>query len=194
MLHLLAAMSPGPSFVVCIRTAITQGFKTSIALAIGFGLGAALWAAAALAGLALLFELVPSLFTALKVIGGAFLIWIGFQLWRNARTPLDMQANGLTAMSAPRALRYGLITFAANPKTAVFFGAIFVGLVPNDTPLGLLALLITVIFLNETLWYIVVARLFSLPRPRALYIRAKTWIDRAFGTMLAFFGLKIALG
>ncbi|WP_407493524.1 LysE family translocator [Pseudooceanicola sp. MF1-13] len=194
LIHLVAAMSPGPSFVVCIRTAITQGFRTSVGLAVGFGLGAVLWATAAMAGLALLFELVPQLFTALKLVGGAFLCWIGFQMWRHAKEPLDMQASALNAMSIRRAIRYGFLTFAANPKTAVFFGAVFVGLVPQGTPLPVLALLVTVIFLNECLWYIVVARLFSLSHPRAIYIRAKTWIDRAFGTLLAVFGLKIALG
>jgi len=194
LIHLVAAMSPGPSFVVCIRTAITQGFGTAVALAVGFGLGAVLWATAALAGLALLFELVPQLFTALKIVGGAFLIWIGIQMWRHAKEPLDMDEAGLKRLSRARAIRHGFLTFAANPKTAVFFGAVFVGLVPVGTPVPMLALLIAVIFLNETLWYIVVARLFSLSHPRALYIRAKTWIDRAFGTLLGFFGLKIAFG
>jgi threonine/homoserine/homoserine lactone efflux protein len=130
--------------------------------------------------------------TALKLIGGAFLCWIGYQMWRHAPEPLDMQAHALNTMSARRAIRYGFLTFAANPKTAVFFGAVFVGLVPAGTPVAVMALLIAAIFLNETLWYMVVARLFSLSHPRALYIRAKTWIDRIFGTALAIFGLKIA--
>ncbi len=194
VIHLLAAMSPGPSFVVCIRTAITEGFRTSVALAVGFGLGAVLWASAALAGLALLFELVPSLFTALKLIGGAFLVWIGIQMWRHAKEPLDFAQGGLARMTPRRALRYGFLTFAANPKPAVFFGAVFVGLVPADAPIPTLAGLIAVIFLNETLWYILVARLFSLSRPRSLYLRAKAWIDRCFGTLMGIFGLKIALG
>ena len=66
LIHLAAAMSPGPSFVVAARTAVSEGFGTAVALAIGFGLGAVLWAAAAMAGLALFFELVPQLFLALK--------------------------------------------------------------------------------------------------------------------------------
>ena len=51
LIHLAAAMSPGPSFVVAARTAATDGFGTACALALGFGLGAALWALAAMAGL-----------------------------------------------------------------------------------------------------------------------------------------------
>ncbi|GGE23448.1 threonine transporter [Primorskyibacter flagellatus] len=193
LIHLLAAMSPGPSFVVCLRIAVTRGFRTAVGLAVGFGLGAALWAVAALAGLALLFELVPGLFLALKIVGGAFLMWIAVQMWRHATEPLDLEASTQEAMTFARALRFGLLTFASNPKTAVFFGAVFVGLVPAGTPLATLALLVTAIFINETLWYIVVARLFSLPQPRRAYVRAKAWTDRAFGSFLGLFGLKIAL-
>lgn len=185
-------MSPGPSFVVAVRTAVAEGFGTAMALAIGFGLGAALWAAAAMAGLALLFELVPQLFTALKLIGAAFLLYIALQMWRHAHAPLP-DAAAQTPRSARSAVWLGFVTFASNPKTAVFFGAVFVGLVPADTPLSLRALLIAIIFTNETLWYILVARLFSIPHARTLYTRLKTGIDRAFGGLIALFGIRIAL-
>ena len=57
-----------------------------------------------------------------------------------------------------------------------------------------MALLVAIIFVNETLWYVLVARVFSLPKARAQYTRLKTAIDRAFGGLIALFGLKIALG
>lgn len=192
LIHLAAAMSPGPSFVVAARTAVSEGFGTAVALAVGFGLGAALWAAAAMAGLALLFELMPQLFTALKLTGGAVLIFIAVMMWRHASDPLP-EADAITPRSARSAIWLGFVTFASNPKTAVFFGAVFVGLVPTDTPLALRALLLVLIFTNETLWYILVARLFSMQRARAFYTRLKAGIDRAFGGLIALFGLRIAL-
>ncbi|SFA74636.1 Threonine/homoserine/homoserine lactone efflux protein [Poseidonocella pacifica] len=191
-IHLVAAMSPGPSFVVSVRTAVSEGFPTAAALALGYGIGAVLWASVAMAGLALLFELVPGLFFALKLGGGAFLLFLGVTLWRQADAPLP-DASDQTPKGPSAAIWLGFATFVANPKTAVFFGAIFIGLVPESAPLPVLAALVTVIFLNETLWYIAVARLFSLPRARAVFIRAKPWLDRVFGTLLAAFGLKIAL-
>lgn len=192
--HLMAAISPGPSFVVCVRTAAAEGFKPALGLAIGFGLGAIIWATAALAGLSLLFQVVPALFTALKIAGGAFLIWIAIQTWRHATAPLP-EATG--DMALPQtfvgAVMKGVGVMLANPKPAVFFGAVFVGLVPPETPLPMLALVMTVIFVDETLWYILVARLFSLPGPRAAYGRMKTGVDRTFGVLMAGFGLRIAL-
>lgn len=193
LVHLMAAMSPGPSFVVCLRVAAGEGFRAAVALATGFGLGAMLWAAAAMAGLALIFEIVPQLFTLLRVGGGVFLVVIAVMMWRHAHTPLP-RAEEATPRSAWAAMRLGLLTFAANPKTAVFFGAVFVGLVPAETPLAPRLALLAMIFADETLWYVLVARVFSLPRARGAYARAKAWVDRAFGSLIALFGVRIALG
>ena len=193
LIHLAAAISPGPSFVVALRVAASEGFRVAAALALGFGCGALLWATAAMAGLALEFELVPPLFLALKFIGAAFLIYLAVQMWRHAATPMAQPQAGTAPRSALQAIRFGFLTFASNPKPAVFFGAVFVNLVPAATPLGWKAAILLAVFVNETLWYLVVARLFSLPRPRAAYARGKAWIDRGFGTLLALLGLKIAL-
>lgn len=192
MIHLLAAISPGPSFVVCVKTAASEGLRTALALSVGFGLGAGLWAAGAMAGLALIFELVPVLFVALKVVGGLFLLYIALTMWRHAPEPLP-QAGAVRPRSAASALRFGFLTYATNPKPAIFFGAVFVGLVPVDTPLPVRAALVAAIAVNEGLWYALVSRVFSLPRARAVYGRAKAWVDRAFGSLIAVFGAKIAL-
>lgn len=68
----------------------------------------------------------------------------------------------------------------------------FLGLVPPDTTPAALGLLIVAIALMETAWFMLVGRVFSLDRPRRAYGRAKTTIDRAFGGLIAAFGLKIA--
>ena len=193
LIHLGAAISPGPSFVVALRVAAAEGFGVACALALGFGLGALLWAGAAMAGLALLFEVLPMLFTALKLAGAAFLLFIAWSMWRHAREPLPTADPSARPRSAASAIRFGFLTFASNPKPAIFFGAVFVGLVPVETPLAWKLAILAAVFLNETLWYIAVARLFSLPAPRAAYARAKAWIDRAFGGFLAALGLHIAL-
>ena len=193
-IHLAAAASPGPSFVVCLRVAARDGFRAAVALALGFGTGAALWALAALAGLALLFQLVPALFLGLKLVGAAFLIWIAIAMWRHAEEPLEGPDTATPPMRFAQAYRFGVLTFATNPKPAVFFGALFAGLVPPGPPLPWLAAIVAAVFVNETLWYILVARLFSTERARRGYGRLKSAVDRGFAGLLTLFGLKIALG
>lgn len=194
VLHLLAAVSPGPSFVVAVRTAAAEGFRVAASLALGFGIGALVWALAALLGLAVLFEMVPTVFTVLKLAGAAFLLWLAWQSLQHARDPLpDASAADIAVpRSGVSAVRMGLLTQLANPKPAVFFGAVFVGLVPQGTSLPWLALVLLMILVNETLWYVLVARLFSGGRARAAYGRFKVWIDRTFGGVLAAIGLALA--
>ena len=195
LIHLAAAISPGPSFVVAVRTSMAEGFRPSVGLAFGFGLGALIWAVAALMGLALLFEIAPAALTALKIIGGCILMWIAWQTWRHARDPMASDVGEAVApppRSFASAIRLGLGTQMANPKPAVFFGAVFVGLVPPGTSAVVLAALLFVIFAQETLWYVLVGRFFTLRGPRATYARFKTAIDRTFGGLIAVLAAKTA--
>jgi threonine efflux protein len=194
LIHLMAAISPGPSFVMSVRTAASDGFPAALGLAVGLGLGAVIWALAALLGLHLLFELAPTLLTVFKVAGAVFLLWIAIQTWRHAREPLPTAVPGTAGRGPAAGFRLGLLTQLANPKPAVFFGAVFVGLVPPGTSHAALAALLAVLFLDETLWYAIVARVFSLERARSAYGRAKTWVDRGFSGLIGAFGLRVALG
>lgn len=191
-LCLMAAVSPGPAVLMAARVGLQQGLKTGAALSVGIGLGAVFWAASALFGLALLFEYAPFLLTVLKIGGAAFLIWTAIKMWRAADEPLQESDAERVVTTPLAALRLGIWTQLANPKPAVFFGAVFVGTVPTDaTPLSL-ALLLVCIFLGEFLWNTSVARLFSLDRTRIIYIGLKHLIDRVFGGLLAALGVKIA--
>ena len=192
VIHLLAAISPGPSFAVTVRTAAAEGFRPAAAFALGLGLGAVVLGARRAHGPRAPLRVAPVALTALKLAGGLFLIWIAIATWRHADAPLPEAAPDALPRSLASGVRFGLLTQLANPKVAVFFGAVFVGLVPPGTGWPALALLLAVILLDETLWYLFVARVFSLARARAAYARAKAWVDRAFGGLIAAFGVKIA--
>ena len=192
LLHLMAAISPGPAVLMAARTGVTEGFRTGAFLAAGIGVGGVIWAAAALFGLGLVFQAAPALLWTLKIVGAGYLIWMAWGLWRAADRPLDMGVQTRLPRSAGQAFRLGVLTQLANPKPAVLFSAIFIGTVPPEAPAFVHAGLLAVVFLNETLWNILVARIFSLDRTRAVYISLKTIIDRTFGGLLALLGVKIA--
>ncbi|MDB9838557.1 LysE family translocator [bacterium] len=191
-LHLLAAISPGPAVIMAARTGVSEGLRTGVFLALGIGVGAVVWAAAALFGLGLVFAAAPSLLWVLKIGGAAYLMWLAFHLWRDADKPLlDMQSDK-PPRSAASAFRLGVYTDLANPKTAAMFSAIFIGTVPPATPLWVYAALLVVVFLNEALWCMLVARIFSLQKSRTAYLSLKSIIDKTFGGLLALLGVKIA--
>jgi threonine/homoserine/homoserine lactone efflux protein len=193
VLHLMGAISPGPAFVMTVRTAAVEGFRTAAFAALGLGVGAVAWALAALLGLNLLFEIAPAALFAFKLLGAGFLLWIAWQTFRHADVPLPaMGGGGPAPRSARSAFRLGVFTQLANPKVAVFFGAIFVGMLPQGAPRWVMAAILGMILLDEWLWYAFVARVFSLARVRAGFGRAKAWVDRAFGMAIAVFGIRIA--
>lgn len=192
LLHLMAAISPGPAVLMSARTGVTEGLRTGAFLAMGIGAGAVIWAAAALFGLALIFQAAPALLWALKIAGGFYLIHMAWGMWRDADKPLDMGDSARPPRSAASAFRLGLITQLSNPKPAILFSAIFIGTVPQGTPVWVIAALLIVVFLNEAIWNTLVARIFSFQRSKAAYISLKTLIDRSFGGLLALLGLKIA--
>jgi threonine/homoserine/homoserine lactone efflux protein len=192
VLHMIAAVSPGPAVLLCARLAATEGMRTGFFYAVGVAIGGCLWALAALLGLSVLFEIAPGLLWGLKVGGGLFLIWLAVQMWRHAGDPLPEAVPEARARGALSAIRLGILTQMANPKTAVFFGAVFVSTVPAHAPWGVIVLLLAMVFVNETLAISAFARAFSLAPMRRAYGRAKTGIDRAFGGILALLGAKIA--
>lgn len=193
LLHLIAAASPGPTILMAARIGVTEGARSGNFFALGCGLGALIWAVAALFGLALLFQVAPTVLWGFKLAGGLFLLWIALQMWRHASDPLPRTHTSPTPRSAWSSFRFGLATQLANPKPAIFFGAVFVGTIPPDaTPLSV-GLLLLAIFLNETVCTAGVARLFSLETSRRAYARLKANLDRAFGGIFALLGLKVAL-
>ena len=192
LLHLMAAISPGPAVLMSARTGVTEGMRTGFFLAMGIGLGAVFWAFLALTGLAVVFKLAPTLLWGFKIAGGLYLVWMAWTMWRHAPDPLpDLTAQPpRTALSA---FRRGVVTQLSNPKPAVLLSAIFLGTVPPGTPVWMLAALLLYLFTVETGWNTLVARVFSYPATRRAYIGAKTTLDRCFGGLLVLLGVKIAL-
>lgn len=187
----MGAVSPGPAVLMSARTGVTEGVRTGFFLSLGIGAGAVFWATLALSGLALVFQIAPTLLWAFKILGGLYLVWMAIGMWRHAADPLP-EVTDVPPRSALSAFRLGLFTQLANPKPAVLLSAIFVGTVPPGTGAWVLVALLAYLFLVETGWNTIVARIFSLDRTRAGYISLKTVIDRSFGGLLALLGIKIA--
>jgi threonine/homoserine/homoserine lactone efflux protein len=187
----MGAISPGPAVLMSARTGVSEGLRTGFFLSLGIGAGAVFWAVLALSGLAVIFELAPTLLWAFKIAGGLYLVWMAYGMWRHAAEPLHDMSDA-PPRTAASAFRLGLFTQLSNPKPAVLLSAIFIGTVPPGTPLWMLVALLSFLFAVETGWNTIVARIFSLDRTRRAYIGAKPVLDRTFGGLLALLGIKIA--
>jgi threonine/homoserine/homoserine lactone efflux protein len=191
---LIGAVSPGPSFVLVSRIAITASRVDGLAAALGMGLGGAAFGTLALVGLSALLTQVDWLYMTLKLVGGAYLVYLGVRIWRGATAPLAVDAAGaFERRSVLRSFAFGFVTQISNPKTAVVYGSIFAALLPASPPQWLLLALPPMIFAVEASWYAIVALAFSATRPRAAYLHSKKWIDRIAGAVMGALGVRLLM-
>lgn len=120
----LLAVTPGPGlFYVAART-LAGGRSEGIASSFGTGLGGTVHVFAGSLGVSAIVLASAELFTALKLIGATYLIWLGVRTFRSARREAATFLDGGTVappLGARRAFREGMLVEALNPKTAAFF-------------------------------------------------------------------------
>ena len=189
----LGVISPGPSFVMVAREAVSVSRANGVAAAFGMGLGGTLFALAALGGLQALLLAVPVLYSSLKVLGGLYLCYLGYRIYAGSRQPLSTtdDRGGNAARSVRTSLWLGLTTQLSNPKTAIVYASVFAAFLPSSLSLHLAVTLVAVVFALETSWYSIVATLLSTAAPRRAYVGCKTYIDRAAGIVLLGLGLRL---
>lgn len=192
-LQLLAVISPGQSFVIASKVALSSGRAAGVAAAFGMGLGTLVWSVSAIVGLALLLERLGWLYTALKLAGGLYLVFLAWQIWRNSGEPPQLAVATGRGISNARAFALGFTTQIANPKVAIFFGSIFVALLPAQAPLWVYAAAVAIVSFNEVLWYSIVAIACSVERSRQAYAGGKRWIDKLMAVALGGLGLKLII-
>lgn len=192
---LIGAMSPGPSFVLVSHTAIIRSRRAGLAAALGMGIGGAIFALLALAGLHALLVRVEWAYLLFKLLGGAYLAYLGVRIWRGASLPLPPErAGGVDHVGAAwKSLAVGIATQLSNPKTALVYGSIFAAFLPAAPERWLFTALPLGVFVVEAGWYAVVALVFSAERPRAAYGRAKHVVDRIAGAVLVGLGVQLIL-
>jgi threonine/homoserine/homoserine lactone efflux protein len=191
----VGAVSPGPSFVLVARTAVAASRRDGIATALGMGVGAAIFALAALLGLHALFTAVPWIYTALKIAGGLYLIYLAYRIWRGAKQPLTVTNTAPdqtpSGRNASRAFLIGLGTQLSNPKTAIVFSSVFAALLPQSPPASFYIALPLIAFSIDAVWYTVVACTLSSPASRTAYLRYKAHVDRAAGGIMGALGIRL---
>lgn len=189
---LIGAMSPGPSFLFVARTAMSASRRSGLAAAAGMGVGGLVFAVLAIMGLKAVFAAHPWLYASVKLGGGAYLVYVGIQMWRGADRPVAALPDNAAGQSTwRRSFAMALATQLSNPKTAVFYGSIFAALLPAAPGLLVTVALPLAVFAVEIGWYAVVALALSAAGPRTAYLRAKAAIDRSAGAVMGLLGLKL---
>ncbi|MGC2776080.1 MAG: LysE family translocator [Bradyrhizobium sp.] len=115
---LVVALTPGPGIFYIVARTLAGGHTEGLASSVGLGLGGLVHVFAGALGLSALVLASAEAFTALKIAGAGYLIWLGVKTWREARVAAPAE---VTTTGSRRAFREGIIVEALNPKTAAFF-------------------------------------------------------------------------
>ncbi|MER2498240.1 LysE family transporter [Vibrio neptunius] len=190
-LLLFGAMTPGPSFILVAQTAMAKSRIEAICIAIGLALGATTFAFIASIGLITLFQSVPKLYVAFKVLGGLYLCYLGLQMWRVGKNSVTYTDSELSSKPAHiKAVALGLTTQLSNPKTAIVFSSVFAAMLPVNVPDYTTSILVVGVFVLNFSWYFVVSILLSSPKAQTSYLRFKLIINKGSGLIMGSLGGK----
>ncbi len=196
-ISLLVIISPGPDTAVTTRNVVVGGRRGGVFTALGVTTGLSIWALAASAGITALLVASEPLFMALKIAGGAYLVWLGVHSLISACRAGEWKVLAGKGpgrrLSGWTAYRQGLISDLGNPKIAVFFSSLLPQFVPRSgatffdfAALGLTFAAITLAWLVFYSWLIAAAGN-VLARPRV-----RRAIEGVMGVVLVALGLRLA--
>jgi threonine/homoserine/homoserine lactone efflux protein len=173
---------------------VTQGARAGAVAALGVSCGCCVHVIAAALGLSALLAASTSAFTVIKLIGAAYLVYMGVSLLRSrAVARLDDAPSPTSSMSAVFA--QGFLTNLLNPKVALFFLAFVPQFIdPGATDKTLAFLFLGAVFnLNGLLWCLLLAWFAARVSAIGLGQGAAVWFNRGVGAIFVFLGLRLAM-
>ncbi|MCV6586298.1 MAG: LysE family translocator [Marinibacterium sp.] len=184
---------PGPTVLLVLSYALSQGRRVAVASASGVALGDLVAMSASLAGLGALVLTSATLFTVLKWVGAIYLVWLGIKLLRSA-PDARFDTGDAPAAKAGHVFGHAAAVTALNPKSIAFFIAFVPQFLRPDAPLLpqfaiLIATFVTLAALNALAYALLADRLRHMIGQRGVI----PWLTRAGGVTLIGMGVMTAM-
>ncbi len=188
----VAASSPGPAVAMLLGIATAQGRAPALVASAGIASGSILLNIATLLGVSILLSQYAWAMTILRLIGGAYLLYLAWGAFKKAANPPTIQAADVAQASFGKHFLAGFLLQVTNPKAIVFWIAIAaVGATTGGGPLVVALFIIgawIVSFFCHGAWALVLSS-----RPvRATYNAGRRWVDGTLGVFFVFAAYKLA--
>ncbi len=184
LVAIVVVVAPGPDFALTLRNTVARGRRAGVDTAAGVVNGQLVWEIATVAGLAALLVASRPAFVALRLVGAAYLVWLGLvalrAAWRDS-SPDGRRTRG----GSP--YRQGLLSNLGNPKMAVFFTSLLPQFGTSPVELAAHALVFSALTLG---WLCLVACAGAALRVAPV----RRLIDAVTGVVLVAFGARLAAG
>ena len=196
LVGILAALSPGPDFLVIMKNSLSAGRKYGIATAFGIASALIVHITYTILGFTILLEKFPSLFNLIKLAGALYLLWLGIKAVQSkaqAQKPGKINVKQAIDVSIGQGFREGFLCNVLNPKSALFFLSVFSQFIGPDTSNWMRWIYGGEIILAVGLWFILLATLISNTYFRKVYQQNMHWFDRGLGFILIIFAITIGI-
>ena len=192
---LLLNITPGPDMAYIMGRSAQIGARAGAVAALGITAGCSVHIAAAALGLSAILATSAEAFFLLKLVGAAYLVWVGISLLRHAGASSGATEDGKAAISLRGIFLQGFLTNALNPKVALFFLAFLPQFISAGAPSKALAFIVLGLIFCATGTAVCLAIAWFTARASAA-LRAgsavRTWIERALGGLFVVLGLRLA--
>ena len=189
VVHLLAAASPGPDFVMVSQQSLVNGRRAGILCSLGIAFGLSVHITYSAFGLAAVIANSSSLLMVIKILGGSYLCYLGIRGLRSNPGKVDQVEPDLEPVNlSARTIGKGFLCNVLNPKAPIYFVSLFTIVLSPDIPLQYLAFYGLWIMILQFVWFSFVAVVLSSAPVAKRCSQCGHYIDRVFG------GAMIALG
>lgn len=193
LMSFLLIILPGPDSSLVIQNSIMYGQKAGFKTVMGSVSGLLIHTSAAVLGLSALLMQSATLFTILKYIGAAYLIYIGFSALRTLKNPPTEEEIVVKGKEKSFFLQ-GFITCASNPKVAVFFLTFLPQFVqPNYNHMLQFAVMGIIYAVMTIIWFLLYVYLIDVFSKWLKRPTVQKSIQGCTGIVLLLFGLRLAL-
>lgn len=192
----LGVVSPGPDFAITVRNTVISGRRMGMVTALGIATGIVVWSLGAALGVAALLAASARAYLVVKLIGAAYLLFLGVKAVRSAlRGEYTAAVGGGGERTAPRlgtGFRQGLLCNVLNPKVAAFYMALIPQFLP-PAPQVVDVLALSAISVTLTgVWFVLVAAVVGALRRVLERPAVRRRIDAVTGFVLMGLGFKLA--
>ena len=195
--HFLALLSPGPDFVLVVKSAMKGHRKNAIGVALGIATANAVYIGLCLVGVGAILAASVSLMMALKIIGGLFLLYLAFHALKAPKSAYrelsvtSVNNTELVKISFIEECITGFMSGILNPKNLLFYLSLFTVALTPEVSLGFKILLGVWMTLIVFCWDVAIIYLLSKQTVRNKFTRLSFYIDKATGVILGTIGFNI---
>lgn len=191
----LAVIMPGPDFAMTLRQSIGRGRQAGIFTGLGIAAAIFVHATYTILGVGLIISQSIIAFNIVKLLGAAYLLYLGIQTLRAPapKAPSFAQGEADNGQSVLKSFGIGFLTNLLNPKATLFFVSIFTNLVSVTTPAQIQFTYVTIMSATLFIWFTLVSIFFTTPKVRETFYATGKWFNRITGIALIFLAARIAL-